>query len=299
MRTVIIRIVIILSPLFCLQLSAQELPNGALAQKYPMGTSLNEDNLAQYGQDLKEMMQAEKLQEAINHVERFFLPQIASLEEQHPRHLLKPLVWANFLFSNSKSYSPQSVRLGELYLSIERQHPDWSIPEDKFQVLWRTAIAYRSLSETVKCQNLIENGFSLLDNNDLPDEGGLRGDLFASLATLKINNRQLLEAKALLDSAKLYCTSPDIRCYESYVMNMARYYERINQKQKAANLIIKLIEDIDNAPSYYNSIDKFNVIERLAHVYYYDGQYKKNNRVVPESLKDTWNKKTTEIQCPF
>jgi CHAT domain-containing protein len=256
------------------QLSAQT-PIINLEDKYPYGTLLNKDNLEEYGLDIKTLLQAQKQEAAVEHVNRFFLPQLTSLEKLYPKQLLVPLVWGNFLFSSSRENSSKAKLLGELYLSIIRSHPDWINLEDQFTVMWRTAIAYRTTSEMEKCQNLIDNCFSLLNSKDLPDEDDLRGDLFSSLAELRLNNRQLVEAKELLDSAKIYCSLPNTRCYSMYILKMAQYFERTNQREKAIQWISRLIHEIDKKPGNFTNDTRFNAITDLAKIHYYNGQYEK------------------------
>ncbi|WP_421946614.1 CHAT domain-containing protein [Phaeodactylibacter xiamenensis] len=266
------------------QLSAQT-PIINLEDKYPYGTLLNKDNLEEYGLDIKTLLQAQKQEAAVEHVNRFFLPQLTSLEKLYPKQLLIPLVWGNFLFSSSRENSSKAKLLGELYLSIIRSHPDWINLEDQFTVMWRTAIAYRELNEIEKSENLFDNCFYLLDNESLPDEDGLRGDLYSSLATLKLNKRQILDTKPILDSAKIYCSSYRKSCYSIYILNLADYYESVNERDKAENILLKFINEIENHPNRFTPATHFSALRDLANVYYYLGQYQKTIEYYQDALE--------------
>ncbi len=266
------------------QLSAQT-PIVNLKEKYPYGSVLNEKNLEEYGLDIKKMLQAQKQKQAIEHVNQFFLPQLPLLEKSYPKKLLVPLVWSNFLCSSFKKDKLNAKTLGELYLSIIRSHPDWVNFEDKFTVMWRTAIAYRNLNEVEKAENLFNNCFNLLDNENLPDEDGLRGDLLSSLAVLRLYNRQNSEAKYLLDSAKNYCSTRERRCYTNYKLSLASYYERVNKRTKAANILLGFISEIESSPENFQPSTRFTALRDLANVYYYDGQYLKTINYYQEALR--------------
>ena len=267
------------------QLSAQTSTLVDLEEKYPYGTFLDEGNLEEYGLDMKSLLKAQKQGEAIEHIKQFFLPQLPELEKSHPKQLLIPLIWSNFVFSIYSGSEAEAVLLGELYLSITRSHPEWVNLEDKFTVMWRTAIAYRDLSKIEKAENLYNNCFHLLNNEELPDEEELRGDLFSSLAVLRLQNRQISETKPLLDSAGIYCSSFESRCYSTYKLSLAKYYERINQRSKAANVLLNFLSEVKNAPGRFTYSTRFSVLMRLANTYYYDGQYQKTIQYYNEALK--------------
>ena len=278
------KILVVLFSFYFFQLPAQR-PISDLEEKYPNGTSLNEANLEKYGLDIKSLIKAQKQEEAIKHIKQFFLPQLPELEKSYPKQLLTPLVWSNFVLSDFLGAEGEAVLIGELYLSIVRSYPDWINLEDKFTVMWRTAMAYRDLNKIEKAKNLYSNCFHLLDKEELPDEEGLRGDLFSSLAILKLQNRKILETKPLLDSAKIYCSSYERRCYTPHKLNLADYYERINHRSKAANILLDFLSKIKNAPGRFTHSTRFLALTKLANIYYYDGQYQKTIQYYKEALK--------------
>jgi CHAT domain-containing protein len=236
---------------------------------------LNEDNLEQYGLDIKRLLNAKETKKAIAHADSFFWPQFIHLKNDSTKTLLTALVWINYLYSGSFLHMEKAVETGELYLKIINSNPQWNNLEDQIRVMWRTSISYRSMSEIDKCQNLIDNCFSILNNEDLPNEEGLRGNLFSTLADLKLKNRQIIEAKEALDSARIYCSFPEADCYSMYIMKMTQYFERTNQRTKAVIWISKLISEIDKNPENYTKDTQFNAITNLAKIHYYDGQYEK------------------------
>lgn len=256
------------------QLSAQTSTLN-LEEKYPYGTFLDEGNLEEYGLDMKSLLKAQKQEEAVEHIKQFFLPQLPELEKSHPKQLMIPLVWSNFILSGYSGAAKEAELLGELYLSIARLHPDWVNLEDKFTVMWRTAIAYRNLNNIEKAENIYNNCFHLLDNEDLPDEDELRGDVFSSLAILRLQKRQISETKPFLDSAKIYCSSYERRCYRPYKLTLAKYYERINQRSKAINILLAILSEVESNPDKFTSSTHFLVLKELADIYYYEGQYSK------------------------
>lgn len=282
---------------FCFFQLAAQTPIPDLKEKYSYGTSLNKDNLEKYGLDIKSLIKAQKQEDAIEHIKLFFLPQLSVLEKSYPKQLLIPLVWSNFVLSIYSGSEAEAVLLGELYLSITRSHPEWVNLEDKFTVMWRTAIAYRDLSKIEKAENLYNNCFHLLNNEDLPDEEELRGDLFSSLAVLRLQNRQISETKPLLDSAKIYCSSYERRCYPTYKFNLASYYERTNKRSKAANVLLNFLSEVKNAPGHFTHSNQFSALIKLANIYYYDGQYQKTIQYYNEALKSPNIKLSQKIKA--
>ncbi|NRA48693.1 MAG: hypothetical protein HRU12_06140, partial [Phaeodactylibacter sp.] len=167
------------------QLYAQEQPMD-LNEIYPPDRLLNQQSLIKYGEDIKKMLTDNRFPEALEHVDHYFYPQLTHYSETFPEALTPTLVWVNHIYSTSSSHSGKSTQTGEMYLSLVEQYPNQFKPEEKFNVLWRTGIAYRKISKLEKSQTLIDNGFKLLNDYELRGEVGLKGNLFIASANLRL-----------------------------------------------------------------------------------------------------------------
>ncbi|KGE88337.1 MAG: CHAT domain-containing protein [Phaeodactylibacter xiamenensis] len=267
-----------------LELFAQNEVN-QLASIYPIHTKLAKDKIYDYGLDIKRCYEEGNNPLALlDHIEKFFLPQLDDLSKNHPTKLSYTLRWVNTSLTDFKTQA-KAIQTGELFISLSQKYPNDYSKEDQIQVIINLANLYLKNSNIDKSLYYTNLSLHLLSNSKLDDYESQMGKAFCLLSKINFARRKIEDAKKNIDKAGEYCNAPHKECYLSYTLEKAKYYERIGERKSAIKLVQGLQEIIRKNPNRYPLSDKATVKIRLGNIYYYDGQLKEAINSYEEALQ--------------